>query len=263
MMMSAKSANGNEMSPSGLQRGHGVVRVLLNRVPMLAHLCMPTTILPSFLPSLVPLLRCIAVAAHTAAAGTDALAGIKSWQLRREAAKQHLAMAAHQLLQDPNKQVAQLRNLLELLQDEDAQVSPRLACACSACIALLRSPASVCLYGAIAVRACWQGVVDSCHCWLPQVCRLAMLTLLAVFKDLVPAYRIRPTSAEEEPMEKASIEGCRHVILIGMVMLQARRKAQHVALRGAIHGDCDNLALTVALHTACAVLQRSAGDADI
>lgn len=31
-----------------------------------------------------------------------------------------------------------------------------------------------------------------------QVCRLAMLTLLAVFKDLLPAYRIRRVVDEEE-----------------------------------------------------------------
>lgn len=37
-----------------------------------------------------------------------------------------------------------------------------------------------------------------------QVCRLAMLTLLAVFKDLIPAYRIRP--AMEEVPEQVSGE---------------------------------------------------------
>ena len=37
-----------------------------------------------------------------------------------------------------------------------------------------------------------------------QVCRLAMLTLLAVFRDIIPAYRIRPMQEEEEGADKAS-----------------------------------------------------------
>ena len=36
------------------------------------------------------------------------------------------------------------------------------------------------------------------------MCRLAMLTLLAVFRDVIPAYRIRPMQEEEEGVDKAS-----------------------------------------------------------
>lgn len=57
-----------------------------------------------------------------AATGLDALRGIQSRELRRQAAKQQLATAAQQLLQDPEKQLPQLKALLELMQDEDAQV---------------------------------------------------------------------------------------------------------------------------------------------
>lgn len=74
-----------------------------------------------------------------------------SEDVRRQEAKQQLAIAAQQLLQDPERQLPQLKALLELLRDKDG-----------------------------------------------QVCRLAMLTLLAVFKDLLPAYRIRPVVDEEE-----------------------------------------------------------------
>lgn len=42
-------------------------------------------------------------------------------------------------------------------------------------------------------------LIEQAHPGVMQVCRLAMLTLLAVFKDLFPAYRIRPAHEEEQP----------------------------------------------------------------
>lgn len=56
--------------------------------------------------------------------------------------------------------------------------------------------------------ACTASPTQAC-CALPhlQVCRLAMLTLLAVFRDLIPAYRIRPNQ-EEESLDKASAACC-------------------------------------------------------
>ena len=54
--------------------------------------------------------------------GLEALRGIKSQEQRRAAAKQQMATAAQQVLQDPAKGLSQLKQLLELLQDEDAQV---------------------------------------------------------------------------------------------------------------------------------------------
>jgi nucleolar complex protein 3 len=89
--------------------------------------------------------------AGVAADGMGGLQGIESCELRRQAAKEQLALAAQKLLQDPEKQLPELKGLLDLMHDED-----------------------------------------------PQVCRLTMLTLLAVFKDLIPAYRIRPV-ADEAP----------------------------------------------------------------
>lgn len=50
------------------------------------------------------------------------LGGIGSGELRRQAAKQQLALAAQQLLQDPEKEVSQLKGLLEFVHDEDPQV---------------------------------------------------------------------------------------------------------------------------------------------
>lgn len=62
------------------------------------------------------------VCAAEAATGLEALQGIQSRELRRQAAKKQLATSAQQLLQEPEKQLSQLKLLLELLQDEDAQV---------------------------------------------------------------------------------------------------------------------------------------------
>ncbi len=57
------------------------------------------------------------------ATGLDALKGIQSQELRRQAAKQQLATSAQQLLQDPEKHLSsQLKVLLELQQDTDGQV---------------------------------------------------------------------------------------------------------------------------------------------
>lgn len=41
----------------------------------------------------------------------------------------------------------------------------------------------------------------------PQVSRLAMVSLLAVFKDIVPGYRIRPPSEQETVMVGGGDEG--------------------------------------------------------
>ncbi|KAL4433583.1 hypothetical protein ABPG75_000024 [Micractinium tetrahymenae] len=84
--------------------------------------------------------------------------GAQADEARRQAAKQQLATVAQQLLQDPERQLPQLKALLELLRDKDGQVG-----------------------------------------------RLAMLTLLAVFKDLLPAYRIRPVF-DEDGSDKLSKE---------------------------------------------------------
>lgn len=59
-----------------------------------------------------------------------------SEDVRRQEAKQQLAIAAQQLLQDPERQLPQLKALLELLRDKDGQV-PALA---SAVLAASRSP---------------------------------------------------------------------------------------------------------------------------
>ncbi len=50
--------------------------------------------------------------------------GTQSDDVRRQAAKRQLAIAAQQLLQDPERQLPQLKALLELLHDEDGQVLP-------------------------------------------------------------------------------------------------------------------------------------------
>jgi len=57
-----------------------------------------------------------------AAMAPPTLNGMQSREAQRQAAKQHMAAAAQQLLQDPDKHLSQLRSLLELLQDKDAQV---------------------------------------------------------------------------------------------------------------------------------------------
>jgi nucleolar complex protein 3 len=92
-------------------------------------------------------------------AGTPLAAAIPSIRalarptaLDAEAARQDMAKAAQQLLQDPMRHLAQLEKLLGLARATDSQV----------------------------------------RC-------LAMLTLLAVFKDLLPAYRIHSKTREELP----------------------------------------------------------------
>lgn len=49
---------------------------------------------------------------------------------RRQAAKQQLATGAQQLLQAPEKQLPQLKALLQLLEDKDAQVHAPLLSFC-------------------------------------------------------------------------------------------------------------------------------------
>ena len=149
-----------------------------------------------------------------AATGLDALRGIQSKELRRQAAKQQLATAAQQLLQDPEKQLPQLRALLELLRDEDAQVRPAgrqrrcrsHACSTCGCANLLCSPARPACVRLFPVGR--NDMNTSKPVPRPpaalQVCRLAMLTLLAVFRDLIPAYRIRPVHEEEAPEQVRS-----------------------------------------------------------
>ena len=70
---------------------------------------------------------CSAGAAAAKEAGD--LGDIHSREQRRTAAKQQLATAAQQLLQEPEKQLPQLKGLLELVHDEDAQVRCRHALA--------------------------------------------------------------------------------------------------------------------------------------
>ena len=98
--------------------------------------------------------------AEAVSAGADALAGIRSRHERREVAKQQLALAAHQLLQDPNQQVAQLRGMLGLLQDDDAQVHRRAA----------RGTAGVAQRFGVAARLAVRPQLGQCcpkHCLLP------------------------------------------------------------------------------------------------
>ena len=79
--------------------------------------------------------------------------------------------------QDPERHQAKLREVAELLQDADPQ----------------------------ARRARTSGVPrdasnQSAALLCVQVARLAMLSLLVVFRDLVPGYRIRPPSDKELEM---------------------------------------------------------------
>ncbi|PSC74530.1 nucleolar complex 3-like protein isoform X2 [Micractinium conductrix] len=146
------------------------------------------------------------------ASGMAALKGMQSQEARRRAAKQQLATAAQQLLQDPDKQLPQLKALLELLQDEDA-----------------------------------------------QVCRLAMLTLLAVFKDLLPAYRIRPAHDEEPDKLSKEVRALRayeasllesyHSYLKGLQRAFKRSSAGHEpAQQGRIAIKCMAALLEAAPH---------------
>jgi len=60
--------------------------------------------------------------AMAGAAPLASLQGIESRELRRQTAKQQLALAAQELLPEPEKRLPQLKGLLEFVQDEDPQV---------------------------------------------------------------------------------------------------------------------------------------------
>jgi len=51
---------------------------------------------------------------------------VESHELRRQTAKQQMLLAVDELLQDPEKQLPQLKVLLEFVQDEDPRVRRRL-----------------------------------------------------------------------------------------------------------------------------------------
>lgn len=99
-----------------------------------------------------------------------------------EAARQDMAKAAQQLLQDPMRHLTQLEKLLGLARATDSQVLGSWG------TSLSDSNPCVALYE------------PRLHCTNPsQVRCLAMLTLRAVFKDLLPAYRIHSKTREELP----------------------------------------------------------------
>jgi len=79
-----------------------------------------------------------------------------------------------------------------------------------------------------------------------QVCRLAMLTLLAVFKDLIPAYRIRP--ATDEAPEQVSCSSAQQTAICRC------KFAPHASVELLVPGWCHR-----ALHAALQGGARPAG----
>ncbi len=131
---------------------------------------------------------------------------------RQEAAKVQIAAAAQKLLVHPEQNVKQLRVLNALLGDADPMVCV-FVCNC------------LCLYICVSVHVCgcvrlsicmwmWSFVLLVCIFTHPmyttrpqtqsplpptplQVCRLALLSAAAVYKDILPGYKIRlPTEKE-------------------------------------------------------------------
>ncbi|KAI7846142.1 hypothetical protein COHA_000313 [Chlorella ohadii] len=143
---------------------------------------------------------CVRVQGGLKLLGADS--GVMCRELRRQTAKQQLALAAQQAMQDPEKQLPKLTGLLEFVQDED-----------------------------------------------PQVCLAAMRTLLAVFKDLIPARRISPVMGETpdelskdaralQAYEAALLDSCNAFLEALLRTLEAWDACHATTKQGFVAAEC-------------------------
>lgn len=134
-------------------------------------------------------------------------------QEKREEVKQQIALVATKLLHDPEQHCRELQPLIQLVSSRDEVVSASeigVALAvlqvCLAIAAYKQLECNDCRHPQFARRA--PNVAQSGTCRqrahsqdrTAQVARLAMLSLAAVFKDILPGYRIRAPTEKELAM---------------------------------------------------------------
>ena len=133
----------------------------------------------SLLFSLVPHLSIPSALAALGGLPASLVASLKNFHdqgQRRQALKEAMAVSAQKLLAGPEDHVGELKTLLALAINEDSQASQERV--------------------QEAVDA--TGFFELVPSFIPlQVSRLALLSLMAVFKDISPGYRIRPPSEQE------------------------------------------------------------------
>lgn len=114
-------------------------------------------------------------------------------QIDREELKKQIAVSANKVLTSSEKSVAALRKLLALCRNPDTQVLHPL----------VSSPGAVLLL---------------------QIQRLAMLSCMRVFKDIVPGYRIETNVLSTKDQEK-KVNSCKHTTVSYHTAIRLTRKA--------------------------------------